>query len=290
MRHPKLAFTLFAFFSLLSLPSLAQEKKEYFLNVNVVPLGPVPLAKFTTSKKSASKVKEDSEDTAKEKEGGKSSAPTQGGQIIVVETPKDERPPEAIYYKLGSDYIRLSCNLNAVGKPTRLPVKAKVLKFYTRGENNADGKPTYKFLFDHEWSPEQESMLFTLTKPLKTLKWKNPEVKKYDTSPSNLRNSKFLLINASQNSTVKIATKEGSKNIAPHGASLHTGDKVVALTLAAVEGNTTLPPYKRYFPVKNGQLSLLIVYPVTPAEDYHRIKFVQSRITEGSYKKAVIVR
>ncbi len=280
------------------LPSHAQgqrpEDKEYFLNVNFVPLGPVPLARFSTSKKSAGSIEEEVESSSADaaKNGKKESAgpPVQGGQTVVLEEPKDQKPPTAIYYKVGREYIRLNCNLNALGKPTRIPVKSAVLKFYTRGENNADGKPTYKLLHSHDWTENQEDVLFTLTKPLSTKKWTRPAVKTYDLSTRKLGTNQFVVLNANQEESIKLATKKGSKNLAPHGIIPLSGDKLIGLELTAIHKGKAMKPYIRYFQVKPSQLKLLLVYPVTHAEDYHRIKFVQGNMTRGVYKEPQFVR
>lgn len=48
-------------------------------------------------------------------------------------------------------------------------------------------------------------------------------------------------------------------------------------------------PYKRFFAVKEGQIGLLLVYPVTRVEDYHGVKFISSKIIEDSYRKPNVV-
>lgn len=272
-----------AIFGTLGLQQLdaQEEKKEIFVDLQFIPVGPVALAKFGTTKTPTALPREEGEGKEKKESSG---VPTQGGQVIVLEQPKDEIPPQQIFYKVKKQYIRIGSNLNCLGTPVRVPVVSEELNFYTRFLDQ-EGNYKYKSFHTHTWSPGQKNLLFILSKSFKTKKWTRPKVNTYDLSPLVSKDTGLVIINASQEQIVKLIAGKKRGSISPHKMQYFSGDKELSVALAATNKGKTLRPFKRTFPMRPGSIQLLLTYPVTMLEDYHGLKYVQDKIKIGSFQE-----
>lgn len=111
----------------------ANKKKEaiplQYVDVNVIPVGPVPLAQFGIQKSDNAKGKGQDEFNAAEGKGNapkgqkKSSKPGGGPKgFIVLDRDPREVPPRAPHLKQGKNYVVIPCIQNSVGAPMRVPL------------------------------------------------------------------------------------------------------------------------------------------------------------------------
>lgn len=270
-----------------------EEKPAPLLDVQIVPVGPVPIAVFenvrVAPKKSNQPAPENGAPGAEPQQEETKAAPSHDIGLQMVVAPEDETPPTAYYVKLGEEYQVVNCNLNSLGTPIRIQLSEPNIAFYSM-KRDKEGKEVFKKEFTYEYKPGQDRLLVTLSKPLKSKKWDKPRVDFFDTSDKNLSQSSALMINIGSERVIGGIINKEKFNLRPysHLSIPNSGDKGLKFELAASPDGRTWGKTERFSVAPGGQTftNLLLTYPVTDQESFRGFKTTRGKIEHGKFKKA----
>jgi len=280
-------------------PPAAEKKKELpYVDLYIVPVGPVPLAQFGTvkSKPPVKKKKKEeapstdgqngSEDPNKEK-----AVPAGPSGFVVLQRDPREYPPRVLYMKQGDSYVVLPCIQNSIGSPIRVSLKSQELVFYQR-KVNSEGKYVYKKYHSHHWTPNQKRLLITITKPLKSKYWTRPEISTYDISPKRLKGKSTVLVNAGKERSLGFVVNGKTKMLKPHGkTTIDRSGNTVQLKIGALTKAKKLhAPLRLSIPNRANEQMLILTFPCTSMESFRGIKTIRGRIIADRHRKAGMMK
>lgn len=283
-----------------AVPSEAKKKELPFVDLYVVPIGPVPLARFGQVKEKPVQKKEkgsapgvegsESSDGGKTPEGEKA-VPVAGPKgFVVLQRDAREYPPKALYLKQGDKYAVLPCPQNSIGSPIRVPLKGENLVFYTR-KMGSEGKFIYEQYHRHRWNPGQKRLLVTITKPLKSKYWTKPQINTYDVSPEKIKGKSLVVVNAGREREVGMLIGGEAKRLKPYGkASMNSGDKVSQLKLGVLtKSNKLHAPQHISIPNRPNEQMLILAFPCSTQESFRGIKMIRGRIIPNQFRKVDVM-
>lgn len=269
-----------------------KEKPQPYLDIQVVPVGSMPLARFG-KKKQRNDSSNDEQSAGRtqntEAKGGGPSSPKSSSGLVVINQAEDERPPNRFYIKHGDSYLLVNCQQNCIGVPIRIPLRSSVLSFYSM-KRGKDGSERYKKAFTYNVQPQQKRVLITLSKPLLEKKWTNPVVRSYDLSPHTINDKPAVLINASTERYIGAQLENKQLALAPHESKvLETGENgAIKVRLAASSNRKKWSkPQRLHLPVTEGLTHVVLTYAVSPRESFRGFKAIRGKIREGQFRRAV---
>lgn len=271
--------------------SEGKPKKEIpYLDVQIVPVGNVPLARFgrnKNAKPSALPVHIKGGPGAVETESPSENAPSSSSpQFSVIVQPDDERPPSRFYVKSGGIYLVVNCHQNSIGTPVRIPLTSSEVVFY-KMKRNQDGTESYKKAFSYEVKPNQKRVLFTLSKPLKEKKWTKAKMKSYDLSPSKLNDVSALLINSSVERYIGGKVDKEAFALSPARVKLIRSDpdKMLRLNLAASSNKRKWSRMQRLsLPAVKDETHVILAYSVSPKESSRGFKVTRGKLVDDGFR------
>ncbi|NWK57129.1 hypothetical protein HW115_16020 [Verrucomicrobiaceae bacterium N1E253] len=270
----------------------SEKRKELpYVDVFVIPVGPVPLARFgkvkSPPKPQNGKQAGDqgSSEGASPKENEKA-LPSGPKGFVVLQRDASEYPPRALYLKQGDKFAVLPCAQNSIGTPVRVPLKSSNLEFYER-QVNSEGKHVYKKYHSHRWNPEQKRLLVTITKPLASKYWTKPQIKIYDLSPELVKGKPLLVVNAGQERVVGLTMGGQAKRLKPFAKTSLSSDKEVLSFKMGVltKTNKLHAPQQLTVPNRRNEQMLILAFPCSSEESFRGLKMIRGRIMPDQYRK-----
>lgn len=279
---------LFLFlFALFASPASAQSGEDNWqgrelpphIDLQIIPVGNVPLARFGIDP-------EASLEASGEEEGEQ--APQAKTGISVITPPENEQAPSRYYVKQGGSYYMLSCNQNSISTPVRIPVSSPQIEFYSMAQN-ADGERSLRKAFTHILKPGQESLLFTLTKPLKERSWENPNVTTYDLSARKLKDQSVVVINACEEAYIAGVANQNRFALKPHGISaigLKNAESLRLQIAGSPDKENWSETQKLSLTVMSNSVHLLLAYEVPRIESPRGFKVTRGKLVPDRFREA----
>lgn len=259
-----------------------------YVDLIVVPVGPVPLAEFeadTPSVPTEEQAKKAAADPSKEK------APPSGGGsgIRVKQQDPSELAPSSVFVKVGSKkYYQIPCSLNAVSSPVRTPISDSEVTLYQR---IGDGASSFKELAKVTVPQPGSRYLILLTKPLSEKSWEDPKVTSF-AFPAKDRPQLFF-VNGSQEFQCGVKVGGAVKALAPltplvwqSSPSQSISEVEVSLAMRTPKGQFLSPFYQSYVGLEPNRTSVYIAYGVTSVESFRGGKFATGNIEDGVFRPA----
>ncbi|MFC4992046.1 hypothetical protein [Rubritalea tangerina] len=315
LTHKFLAFALtcVAISACLQTQAIAQNNPEQQakeevrkISLQIAPIGPVRLAQFGRVKKAPAPPKpdtqkltpeqialmnkpQDSASTGQESEKI-DSAKAAGGStdFSVILAPEDERPPNRLFVKNAENgFQQIICTLNSVSAPVEIPIKGESLSLFTQTPAKKAGeKPTYTKFADFKLPAGDRSVLVTITKPLKTKKWKDPIVSAHDLTQ--LAPGSITIINTSAEQLISCKINDQQKQLGKRRGRIsfngESNRKVARVALFSQFGqrdedtNALIPFHDGFYPLKENRKTLFLIYSVTKKESPKGAKFIRTSI------------
>lgn len=284
---------LFLFlFALLASPASAQSGEDNWqgrelpphIDLQIIPVGNVPLARFSRDAETNFGPSDEAEAEAGDDVGA---APLKSG-LSAITTPENEQAPRRYYVKQGGSYYMLSCNQNSISTPVRIPVSSPQIEFYSMAQN-ADGERSLRKAFTHILKPGQESLLFTLTKPLKERSWENPNVTTYDLSARKLKDQSVVVINACEEAYIAGVANQNRFALKPHGISaigLKNAESLRLQIAGSPDKENWSETQKLSLPVMSNSVHLLLAYEVPEIRSPRGFKITRGKLAPDRFREA----
>lgn len=256
-----------------------------FVDIHVVPVGPVPLARFGYSKE-----KDESESDNGPQSAEDAKVPSSGPKgFVVLERDPRETPPRALYLKQGNGYFEIPCHQNSIASPVRVPLTQPEMVFYKR-DRSAGGSVSYTEYGKATWRPGQKRLLLTLTKNLKDKYWTDAVIRSYNISQSVVRDKSLIVVNTGKERQVGILMDGHPKVLSPHkkvmvGTARNTPGFQLKLGVL-LENNKFHAPINISLPKRSDEQTLILTFPCHSKESFRGIKVVKGRLIKNYFRKA----
>lgn len=262
-----------------------------YVDIQIVPVGPVPLARFGYGQ--GDKKSEDDAGKKNPADDGKKNVPDVGPKgFVVLERDERETPPRSLYLKQGNGYYVIPCHQNSIGAPVRVPLTDAAMVFYKR-QQSENGTVSYVEYAKSVWKPGQDRILFTLTKKLNNKYWNEAVLRSYSLSSSVAKNNPLVVVNAGRERQIGILMEGKPQILVPHkrvllGSNLKKNQLKLKLGVL-LEGNKFHAPMNVSLPRRENEQMLLLAYPCTYKESFRGIKIAKGRLTWERARKARFV-
>ena len=258
-----------------------------YVDIHVVPVGPVPLARFGFSK-GDDESKSDSSELEDPSENKK--IPSSGPKgFVVLERDARETPPRALYLKQGNGYFELPCHQNSIASPVRVPLTQPEMVFYKRVRSE-DGNISYTEYAQATWKPGQKRLLLTLTKNLKDKYWTDAVLRSYNLSPSVIGDKPLIVVNTGKERQVGILMNGHPKVLSPHKKVLidaPANKRELHFKLGVLLPNRKFhAPVNVSLPKRPNERMLILTFPCDSKESFRGIKVVKGRLVDKQFRKA----
>lgn len=282
---------LFALPCCLGLASADPVSEGTYVDLIVVPIGPVALAEFEADTPPVPATGATATTAGKPTDPQKPQGPSGGGGSGVRVKAQDpaEIAPSAVFVKRSeTEYFQIPCSQNAVGSPVRTPVKESEVVLYRRDGNQVN---SFKEVAKLTIAQTGERVLVVLTKPLNEKKWNDPKASIFKLGRT--ERPQLFFVNASQESKcgVNVAGQtmalDPLKPLAwqcPPNAEAAGVD--VALAMSSAQGGYLPMFYQSNVELKPHGTTLFIPYGVTAQESFRGGKFATGTFSDEDFRAA----
>ncbi len=265
--------------------SFAQQEETSYIDLRVIPVGSIPLAKFG-SQPPPEKPDEDLKQPPN-KDPSKKTLPQKKSGVTVINLPEDERPIGNLYIKRQGAYYAINCQQNRIGAPYRIFYDEPTIIFYKK-RRSADGSESFKEVFTYVVKPSQKNILVTLSKPLDEKKWTDPIVKTYNLTHLKNNHIPLTIVNTSSRYNLGLKLNNKSSVIKPYGVSSPRSGSSKHFTMQIAAS----PDLKRWSKLQRLTLqnsesmsNLVITYEVWRKESPRGFKIIRGKIKHGKFRK-----
>lgn len=279
--------------TILQLPAAADPLPAgSYVDLIVVPVGPVPLAEFEADHQPAPPAdgKKPAESSGAESSGNR--GPGGGGSgVRVKEQNPEEIPPRAVYLAAAKgNHLQIPCYFNAVTTPVRVPVSDSTLVFSLRGSG---ASAALSALPPVTLTTPGRRVLMLLTKPLSDKRWTRPQITLIPLPDASA--ARLVVVNACTalhcgavlNTTAKYLLpplRHQSWSPAPEVAAQPAE---VALAMVGADRAFQPPFYQDNLPLSADATTLLIAYEVTPQESFRLGKYILGTLEKDDFSPAI---
>lgn len=276
---------------LLAVSSADPVSEGSFVDLIVVPIGPVSLAEFEADAPPAPSADAGTAApaAAKPEAPDKPKSPGGGSGIHVKEQDPLEIAPSAVFVKRSeTEYFQIPCSQNAIGSPVRTPVKESEVVLYRRDGNQVN---SFKELAKLTISQSGERVLVVLTKPLNEKKWSDPKVSIFKLTRT--ERPQLFFVNASQETRCGVNVAGQTMGLDPLKPlawqcppNAEAAGVDVALAMSSSEGGFLPMFYQSNVELKPHGTTLFIPYGVTAQESFRGGKFATGTFSDEDFRAA----
>lgn len=258
-----------------------------YVDLIVVPIGPVALAEFEADAPPAAPEKDAAKAGA---DPGNEKAPPAGGGsgIRVKQQNPDEIAPASVFIKLGSSkFFQIPCSQNSITSPIRTPIADSEITLLVR---EGDGGTSFTELGKIKVTRPGERILVLLSKPFTEKKWNKPTVSFFP-MPAKAQ-PQLMFVNGSEELRCGVKVADGGKALDPlkqliweSPVSSSTGVDV-SLAMCTRKGEFLPPFYQSNVELNANTVSLFIPYGVSTVESFRGGKFATGIVENGITRAA----
>ncbi|MEI7908957.1 MAG: hypothetical protein WCK77_04915 [Verrucomicrobiota bacterium] len=262
---------------------------DAYVDLIVVPVGPVPLATFERADPAAATAAATAPTAAAPGKPGSPAPPpaASGGGVRVKDVSLAEIPPRAVFVKKTSGkYYQVSCFLNAVGIPVRVPVHDSDLTLYVR---SVEGGDAFTELGKFKLTQPNPRLLVLLTKKREEKKWTQPTLTVIPVPMAGPPAILFINGSESVGCGISVDGKVLALAALKHRlwqAAADAPPPEVMLAMADNEGQSLPPFFNNSLPLEADTSRIIISYDVTPQESFRGGKYAMGEVSPAAFQPA----